>query len=197
MMQYQFSPLLAMAVLLMVTILCCPCIPAGSIMPTPAGGEVWTSAPRATATPSILEEGEVWVVGDLAVSVLEHELTGCVSDSYGEERCPPEGAAYLWIHLHAEHVGDPSALPVDASFSTRVFYRGQEQEYAYLWEIPGKPRWPGYSDGSGDTEMYSGAELDGWLAFTVPAGLNMDEVEVHLDNWRGTPEFEQRWRLTE
>jgi hypothetical protein len=154
-----------------------------------------TLIPTAILAP--LHEGEVFTLGNLEVLVLEHDLTGCVTDIYGEEVCPPEGAAYLWIHLHARHIGAASDLPVDAAFSTTVLYRGEEQDSTYFFfsEIVGKPNWPGYSDGSGNTEMYSGAELDGWLAFIVPVGVEVDEVVVHLDNWGGEPKFEQDWRL--
>ena len=201
----------ALATLLVTTMLCCPPVPSEMLTPSPAGRRVtlppaWTSVPIATATPASvatatptsLREGETWAVGDLAVTVLEHELTGCVVTAEGEEKCPPEGAAYLWVHLLAQHIGDTSALPVDASFSTEVFYRGNRQDDNYLWSgRPGKPHWPGYSDGSGPTELYPGTQCEGWLGFTVPVGIVLSETVVHLDNWRGEPEFEQEWILAD
>jgi hypothetical protein len=202
-------------------VLCCLCVGLAisavsislppQLTPSPAGRKVtlppaWTSIPIATATPAsvatatptFLREGETWVVGDLAVTILEHELTGCVVTAEGKERCPPESAAYLWVHMLAQHVGDTSALPVDASFSTEVFYRDNRQDDSYLGSgRPGKPHWPGHSDGSGPTELYSGTQCEGWLGFTVPAGIVLSETVVHLDNWRGKPKFEQDWILAD
>jgi len=155
-------------------------------------------SPVATATPTPLPSGETWVVENLAISVLEHEVAGCYTSEDGSERCPPDGAAYLWIHLYAEHIGDVFTLPVDASFTTTLFYRGEEQNNVLIYEpIQDKPHWPGYSDGSGNTEIYSGTRLEGWLVFLVPAGAGMRDVIVQLDNWRGQPDFKQGWSLSE
>ena len=204
----KFGAWSAFVTLLIATALCCcPPPPEIGLTPSPTGRRVTlpptpaatvTPPPVASPTPTFLREGETWAVGDLAVTILEHELTGCVVTADGEERCPPDGAAYLWVHLLAQHIGDPSALPVDASFSTEVFYRGQRQDDNYIWSgRPGKPHRHGYSDGSGPTELWPGTQCEGWLGFTVPAGMVLSETVVHLDKSRGEPKFEQDWRLAD
>ncbi len=79
-----------------------------------------------------------------------------------------------------------------------MIYRDQSQPDAYVFSgLLDKPYWPGYTDGSGETQIYGGGVLDGWLAFVVPSGFDIRDVLVHLDNWRGTPDFEQDWRLAD
>ena len=171
-------------------------------MPSPAPGfPTTTESPpeaAATPTPSPLLEGEPLVVGDLEVAVLSDEVTDCVTLSSGDQSCPPDGAVYLWVQLHARHSGDASALPVWASFTTSLLYRDQPQPDAYVSDgTPDKPYWPGYTDGSGNTQMYGGGSLDGWLAFIVPSAFDVTDVLVHLHQWNDEHRFEADWVLRE
>jgi len=179
-----------LAVLILIT-LSCTCLPE-TLMPTQ---ESYFLSETLTPTPAPLLLGEALQVGNLYVVISEYDTTiDCVTSTTGYEICPSEGAIFLWIHLIARHTGDASALPVDASFRTTLLYRGQLLDRCEHSDFPDKPEWPGGCSGDWeDTQMYSGANLQGWLAFEVPSGFDIRDVIVHLDNW--IPRFAQDWTL--
>jgi len=178
-------------VVLMLITLSCTCL-SETLTPTQ---ESYFLSETLTPTPASLLLGEALQVGDLYVTVSEYDTTtDCVTSKSGYEICPSEGAIFLWIHLIARHTGDASALPVDASFRTTLLYRSQLLDRCEQSDFPDKPEWPGGCSGDWeDTQMYSGANLQGWLAFEVPSGFDIRNVIVHLDNW--IPQFAQDWIL--
>ena len=168
-------------ILLTANFCCCPGL--SELMATPTPTLIPTPIP-------VLSEGETLTVGDLAVAILEHELSGCVTNETGWEECPSEGAAYLWVHLLAENIGDNSALPVEVPDRVALVYQGEE-----LWpegfslEGFGRSDWrPG--------ELYPGIHGDGWEVFEVPAGVDLGQVTVSVMNWSYEREgFRAIWRL--
>jgi hypothetical protein len=150
-----------------------------------------------TPTPLPLKLNEELQFGDLSIVVIEYDITtDCITSNSGYEICPAEGASFLWIHILAKHTGDTSALPVDASFKTSLLYRDQLIDRCEHSNFPDKPEWPGGCTGEWkDTQIYSGASLQGWLAFEVPSGFDNHNVIVRIENW--IPRFTQDWILTQ
>ena len=140
-----------------------------------------------------MREGETWAVGDLAITVLEHELTGCYTSEHGSEICPPEGAVYLWVHLLRKNLGNGSALPIYSCFWISLLYRGDELRPSWDGDYyPWRVSW----SGGGCNKVYPGNRDEGWVCFEVPAGIDLSEATLHVESYQG-PEFEQDWRLAD
>ena len=127
------------------------------------------------------------------MTVLEHDVAGCYTSEYGSEICPPEGAAYLWVHLLRENRGDSSDLPIYSCFWMSLLYRGDELRPS--WDGDHHPERLSWS-GGGCEQLYPGKQDEGWVCFKVPAGIDLSEATLHVKSYEG-PEFEQEWRLTD
>jgi len=184
----------ALATLLVATMLCCPSVPPEILTPSSTGRKVTlppTFTPAATITPTFLREGEAWIVDNLAITVSGHELGGCYISEHGSQICPPEGAAYLWVHLSRGNVGDSSDLPIYSCFWVSLLYQGDELQPTWDGDYyPGRPSW----SGGGCKKLYSGNSDEGWVCFEVPAGIDLSQATLYVESYQG-PEFEQQWKL--
>lgn len=176
-------------IMLLVTLACGQSTPVSSYNPTPSAigslpGEESTptsvSTSTAIATQVLNQEGEVITVGDFQVVAIEHALTGCVTNTWGEELCPPEGWLYLWVHLHIKDIStdepDLPSHPYQAEPS--VYYHNLLLEKG-IDSLPDMPNWTINDSGSSFDDMYSGDEYDGWLEYSVPDSV--DSVILRFD----------------
>ena len=168
--------------------------PTPVVTPTEAFSATFTpTPPTAIATPTPLHTGETWVADNLAITVLEHEVASCYTSEYGSEICPPEGAAFLWVHLLRENRGSSSDLPIYSCFWVSLLYRGNELRPSWDGDYHvGRPSW----SGGGCAQLYPGKRDEGWVCFEVPAGINLGEAILRVESYEG-PKFEQQWRLTD
>jgi len=180
-------------VLLMVVSLSCRLTPEIS---TPTKVLPLSTSGLATPVPSplSLQEGETFLIDNLAVTFLEHGLEKCFISKYGNEIFPDSGASFLWLHLKRENRGKPSDLPIYSCFWFFLQYSGKELDSntsiygSYADSYPDRNSWVG----GGCEQLYSGKSDDGWIVFEVPAGIALDEAKLQVESYQG-PEFNQLW----
>jgi hypothetical protein len=104
-------------------------------------------------------------------AVVEHERTGCVMLGSGEERCPPEGQAYLWVKFYVEN--SERYPTTDNGPRITVVHQGQElPEMLFLPE--GKSsRWACTPDG-----YYRDEPCHFWVGAVVPTSVDDADLAV-------------------
>ena len=114
--------------------------------------------------------------GTVDFAVVGHELTGCVTLESGEERCPPEGARYVWVKMRVENSEHyPTA---DNGPQLSVVHQGQPlPEMVFLPE--GKsPRSACTPEG-----YYRDEPCEFWIGGIVPDGVDSADLTVRA-SWR-------------
>ena len=148
------------------------------------------------STPALLGKGETFSVDKLALTFLEYSLEGCYVSESGNEICPDEGAALLWVHFKRENMGTSSDMPIYSCFWFFLHYRGERLDslwyHSYGDYHPNRPSWIG----GGCEQLYSGNSDDGWIVFEVPSGIVLGEAILRVESYQG-PKFEQSWKFGE
>ena len=104
-------------------------------------------------------------------AVVEHERTGCVTLGSGEDRCPPEGQAYLWVKFYVEN--SERYPTTDNGPRIAVVHQGQElPEMLFLPE--------GKSSRSACTPdgYYRDEPCHFWIGAIVPDGVEIAALTV-------------------
>lgn len=154
--------------------------------------QVTGSIPTPIPTPpqEVAREGETWAADNLAMTVVEHKLEGCFDTELGSQRCPPEGATYLWVRVLRENRGSSTDLPIYSCLWTWLLYQGEELHP--IWIVhPKREDW----SGGGCNKLYSGYQDEGWVCFEVPSGIDPSKVYLRIESYQG-PEFKQVWGLS-
>jgi len=127
-----------------------------------------------------LSVGEAGEIGDLAITLVEYELTDSWIDNYDVKHKAPEGAKYLFIHIKVENIGKVrETLPGYTDFS--LWYAGAEMPYSQAcWYTRSYPSY------IGRTLKYPGYSDEGWLSFEVPAGIELEDTTLEIKGltWR-------------
>jgi hypothetical protein len=165
-----------------------------SAVATPSSIALLSKTPEPTLTRAILLEGETVVNDNLALTLLEHRLEGCYTSRSGNQVCPDQGAALLWVHFRRENHGSAADLPIYSCFSFLLLYQGKELDslwyHSYGDYHPERESWIG----GGCKELYGGYSDEGWVCFEVPAGISLNEATLRIKSYEG-PYFEHIWKL--
>jgi len=140
------------------------------------------------------ETGALWLsIGEsgetdgLSMTLVKGELNEGYSYQMGlgsAIEAPPEGAKFLFLYIKVENIGK-----VEERFpcsSTDRFFGGNDIALYYAdTKMPhhqvklSLDYTPVYSVRYGD-ERYSGLSEEGWIAFEVPAGIELDETTLKI-----------------
>jgi hypothetical protein len=133
----------------------------------PSGGSLIPGAPSRPP----LESGSTVRLRGVDFAVLDHEMTGCVTLGSGEERCPPEGARYVWVKMSVENSEHYPTADLGPQISVVHDDQGL-QETVFLPE--GKsPRSVCTPEG-----YYRDEACEFWIGASVPDGVKSGDLTV-------------------
>ena len=104
-------------------------------------------------------------------AVVDHEVTGCVTLGSGEERCPPEGRAYVWVEFVVEN--SEHYPTTDNGPQISVIYQGQR-----LPEMLFLPQGKMSLSACTPEGYYTDEPCQFWIGATVPADAHTQDLAV-------------------
>ncbi len=139
----------------------------GAKLLAPSGVQLMPGVP----SDSPAESGPTARLRGVDFAVLDHEMTGCVTLGSGEERCPPEGARYVWVKMRVENSEHYPTADLGPQIS--VVHKGEGlQEMDFLPE--GKsPRSACTPEG-----YYRDEACEFWIGASVPDGVASGDLTV-------------------
>lgn len=137
-------------------------VPTRAIFPTP-------KATLEKNLPTPAPSGQMIVYDDLQVIMKEAEITTSYITEFDSIREPSAGKEIIWVHIQLKNIGQRERnLPTPEHFSvlngTTEFkatygHRKDHVDYLSLTRI-----------------LVQGQEVDAWLRFDIPAGLELDDL---------------------
>ncbi|MBC7879179.1 MAG: hypothetical protein H7Y59_18575 [Anaerolineales bacterium] len=119
--------------------------------------------------PTPTSPGQMVVYDDLQVMMQEAEITTSYVTEYDSNREPPAGKEIIWVRILLRNIGQRERnLPTPEHFSVlngttefKAIYGHRKDHVDYLSLTP---------------ILVQGQEVDAWLRFDIPAGLQLDDL---------------------